>query len=105
MIEEEVYSDSDNSSVYTSEDDFEEDKGMIRNYLEGTKEYAKKLAILAEEARILALNPKKTERELRLERLGIIDESKIPLTEEQKEYRTKLWPKHYVPQLKEFKSE
>jgi hypothetical protein len=29
VIEEEVYSDSDNSSVYTSEDDFEEDPGMI----------------------------------------------------------------------------
>jgi len=28
VIEEEVYSDSDNSSVYSSEDEFEEDKTM-----------------------------------------------------------------------------
>lgn len=28
IIEEEIYSDSDNSSVYTSEDEFEEDKHL-----------------------------------------------------------------------------
>lgn len=33
VIEEEVYSDSDNSSVYTSEDDFEEEKNMSKHYV------------------------------------------------------------------------
>jgi hypothetical protein len=28
IVEEEIYSDSDKSSVYTSEDDFEEDRGV-----------------------------------------------------------------------------
>ena len=32
QIEEEVYSDSDHSSVYTSEDDFEEDKTIQRKF-------------------------------------------------------------------------
>lgn len=32
QIEEEVYSDSDHSSVYTSEDDFETDKQMAKRY-------------------------------------------------------------------------
>lgn len=32
QIEEEVYSDSDHSSVYTSEDDFETDKQMAKKY-------------------------------------------------------------------------
>lgn len=39
VIEEEVFSDSDNSSVYTSEDDFEEDKGMVRNYIARIDDY------------------------------------------------------------------
>jgi hypothetical protein len=29
------------------------------------------------------LNPVKTEKELRMEKLGIVDESKVPLTEAQ----------------------
>ena len=32
MIEEEVYSDADHSSVYTSEDSFESDKGLPRDF-------------------------------------------------------------------------
>ena len=32
MIEEEVYSDPDHSSVYTSEDSFESDKGMQHDF-------------------------------------------------------------------------
>lgn len=32
VIEEEVYSDSDNSSVYSSEDEFEEDKNMNNKF-------------------------------------------------------------------------
>ena len=32
MIEEEVYSDPDHSSVYTSEDSFESDKGLQNDY-------------------------------------------------------------------------
>ena len=32
VIDEEVYSDSDHSSVYTSEDDFEVDKGLARRF-------------------------------------------------------------------------
>ncbi len=39
VIEEEVYSDSDNSSVYTSEDDFEEDAGMIKHYITMTDDH------------------------------------------------------------------
>ena len=34
VIEEEVYSDSDNSSVYTSEDSFEEERYMVQQYVE-----------------------------------------------------------------------
>ena len=32
IIEEEVYSDPDHSSVYTSEDSFESDKGLQRDF-------------------------------------------------------------------------
>lgn len=32
MIEEELYSDSDHSSVYTSEDEFEHDRGLLRRF-------------------------------------------------------------------------
>ena len=63
------------------------------------------MADLAEERRLALLNPKKTEKELRLEKLGIIDENKRELTHAQKEYRTKIWPKHYIPSLKDYKSE
>lgn len=104
VIEEEVYSDSDNSSVYTSEDDFEEDKGMIRHYIAQTDDYNARMIDLAEEKRLAILNPKKTEKELRLEKLGIVEESRRVLTQAQKEYKTKIWPKHYIPALKEEKS-
>lgn len=39
------------------------------------------MADLAEERRLALLNPKKTEKELRLEKLGIVDESKRELTQ------------------------
>jgi hypothetical protein len=81
VVEEEVYSDHDNSSVYTSEDDFDEDKLMFDHYIDLSDKYDSKMANLAEIARLEKLNPKKTERELRLERLGIINESRIELTE------------------------
>jgi hypothetical protein len=29
--------------------------------------------------------------------MGIFEEPKVELTENQKEYRTKIWPKHYIP--------
>lgn len=74
MIEEEVYSDSDNSSVYTSEDDFEEDKGMVRNYIARIDDYNARQAHLEEERKRQLLNPIKTEKEKRLEKLGIVDE-------------------------------
>ena len=48
MIEEEVYSDSDNSSVYTSDDEFEEDKGMINHYIARTEDHAARLEHEAE---------------------------------------------------------
>jgi hypothetical protein len=35
---------------------------------------------LAEERRLALLNPKKTDKELRLEKLGIVEESKKELT-------------------------
>ena len=63
------------------------------------------MADLAEERRLALLNPKKTEKELRLEKLGIVDENKRELTHAQKEYRTKIWPKHYIPSLKDYKYE
>jgi len=37
-----VYSDSDNSSVYTSEDDFNEDKLLVDHYFELSCVYQKK---------------------------------------------------------------
>ena len=37
--------------------------------------------------------------------MGVVEDVKVELTEAQKEYRTKLWPKHYIPSLKEYKSE
>jgi hypothetical protein len=51
VIEEEVYSDSDNSSVYTSEDDFEEEKHMSRHYIAQTDDYHARLADEAEARR------------------------------------------------------
>ena len=37
---------------------------------------------------------------------GIIekDESQIELTAAQKEYRSKMWPKHYIPSQREYKA-
>lgn len=99
-----MYSDSDNSSVYTSEDDFNEDKFLVDRYFELSGDYQKKQSELAAIALYNKLHPPKTERELRLEKLGIVDESKKELTDAQKEYRSKIWPKHYVPELKEYKS-
>jgi len=32
-VEEELYSSDDNSSVYSSEDDFEEERGMARRFV------------------------------------------------------------------------
>lgn len=37
--------------------------------------------------------------------MGIIDESRKELTEGQKDYKTKIWPKHYIPHQKELKAE
>lgn len=39
IIEEEVYSDSDNSSVYTSEDDFNEDNDLPRKIVDTVHKY------------------------------------------------------------------
>lgn len=39
IIEEEVMSDSDDSSVYTSEDDFEEHKGLENVFVNKAREY------------------------------------------------------------------
>lgn len=39
-----------------------------------------------------------------MEKLGVIAEDKKELTEAQKEYKTKIWPRHYIPHLKEEKS-
>lgn len=39
IIEEEVYSDSDNSSVYTSEDDFNEDNDLPRKIVDTVNNY------------------------------------------------------------------
>jgi len=51
VIEEEVYSDSDNSSVYSSEDEFEEDKGMNHKFLQHMEDYYTKLEEIEEEKR------------------------------------------------------
>jgi len=51
VIEEEVYSDSDNSSVYSSEDEFEEDKNMNKKFAEHMEEYKVKLDEIEEEKR------------------------------------------------------
>lgn len=51
VIEEEVYSDSDNSSVYTSEDDFEEDNAISRTYVAMTADYDARMADLLAEKR------------------------------------------------------
>lgn len=50
------------------------------------------------------LNPVKTAKELRLEKLGIVEESKKVLSEAQKAYKSKIWPKHYIPHKREEKS-
>ena len=50
------------------------------------------------------LNPVKTAKELRLEKLGIVEESKKVLSEAQKAYKSKIWPKHYIPYKREEKS-
>lgn len=44
IIEEEVYSDSDNSSVYTSEDDFNEDLNLQRKIVDDLDRYKEWLA-------------------------------------------------------------
>lgn len=49
MIEEEVYSDSDNSSVYTSEDSFDENNGIALTYVNMTADYDARMADLADE--------------------------------------------------------
>jgi hypothetical protein len=53
---------------------------MFDHYIELSDKHEIKMAKLAEIERIKRLNPKKTERELRLEKLGIIDESRKELT-------------------------
>jgi hypothetical protein len=72
VIEEEVYSDSDNSSVYSSEDEFEEDKGMNHKFVQHMEDYQEKLKAIEEEKRLALLRgPIKTEKDLRREKLGI----------------------------------
>ncbi len=72
VIEEEVYSDSDNSSVYSSEDEFEEDKGMNYKFVEHMEDYQTRLKEIEEEKRLALLRgPVKTEKDLRREKLGI----------------------------------
>ena len=72
VIEEEVYSDSDNSSVYSSEDEFEEDKGMNYKFVEHMEDYQTRLKEIEEEKRLALLrSPVKTEKDLRREKLGI----------------------------------
>lgn len=51
------------------------------------------------------LNPALTDQQKRLRDMGVLDDKFQPLTELQREYRTKLWPKHYIPQTKEYKAE
>jgi hypothetical protein len=106
VIEEEVYSDSDNSSVYSSEDEFEEDKGLHTKFVRYIEEYKEKLEVIAEEKRqLLLMGPVKTDKDLRREKLGLAEETKMVLSDAQKEYKSKIWPKHYIPIVKEFKSE
>jgi len=72
VIEEEVYSDSENSSVYSSEDEFETDKGLSVKFVNHLQDYRQKLWEIAEEKRLeLERGPKKTEKDLRREKLGI----------------------------------
>lgn len=104
VIEEEVYSDSDNSSVYTSEDDFEEDNAIPRTYIAMTADYDARMADILAEKRKQSDEPAMTEKDKRMAKLGIIREDKRELTEAQKEYKTKIWPKYYIPSQKEEKA-
>lgn len=103
VIEEEVYSDSDNSSVYTSEDDFEEDPGMIPYLVQQQKEYDEQQAqILAAKLKQKS-NPVMTKEEkYKKEKLGLKNKKfdHLDYSKEQKEYKTKIWPKHYIDHLK-----
>lgn len=105
VIEEEVYSDSDNSSVYTSEDEFDDDPQIVGKFLDKLDEYNEMKAYEAEQERIRKLNPVLTEKQKRLQKLGLDDGGvQKELTQAQQEYRTKIWPKHYIPTVKEFKA-
>ena len=44
-----------------------------------------------------------TEKEKRQAKLGILQDKHRKLTKEQEEYKTKIWPKYYVPHLKDTK--
>lgn len=50
--------------------------------------------------------PEMTERQKRLHAKGILGADEVPqeLTPLQKEYRTKIWPKHYIPSVREYKA-
>lgn len=74
MIEEEVYSDSDDSSVYTSEDDFEEDRNMISTYVEERAIYDAKVFELAEIKRKDLMNPAISANQQRLIDIGAMDD-------------------------------
>lgn len=104
VIEEEMYSDSDNSSVYTSEDEFDDDPQIVGKFLDKLDEYNEVKAYEAEQERIRKLNPVLTEKQKRLQKLGLSDGTQKELTPAQQEYRTKIWPKHYIPSVKEFKA-
>jgi hypothetical protein len=74
VIEEEVYSDSDDSSVYTSEDDFEEDRNMISTYVEERAIYDAKVFELAEIKRKDLMNPAISANQQRLIDIGAMDD-------------------------------
>lgn len=74
VIEEEVYSDSDNSSVYTSEDSFEEERYMVQQYVEQRNEYDSEQFRLAEQRRADLLNPALTDQQKRLRDMGVLDD-------------------------------
>ena len=57
VIEEEMYSDSDNSSVYTSEDEFDDDPQIVGKFLDKLDEYNEVKAYGAEQERLRKLNP------------------------------------------------
>lgn len=74
IIEEEVYSDSDNSSVYTSEDDFNEDNDLHRKIPDAIDSYNTWRQQEDERIAWELAHPALTEKQKRQQAMGIFEE-------------------------------